>query len=875
MNTRTPSQRHWPGGLRIAAVLIATQSLIPSTLHAATLSWTSPDRYRILLTVDPRGQNRSNSPASATVDFAQALVARGVTGTFDKDTVEVIAYDAAGNPVTFDATRPGYEQCLLPWRIDAAYGINQVTLSFVVPDEAYTQYAVYFDTAQSGLGRPDRYPGIVGDGDRFTEGYKRREINASGYDTFCDFDGDGDLDLFKGGTEPYVYVYENVGGNRMVERGRLTSGGSVLQFPMDGNHRSWNSIELYDWDDDGDQDMFIHSPTGPYAGRVICFENTTVAGGLLTFASPVIVLTQSGRNLGTPIRFADFDGDGKTDVIGSLDGLVVFYKNVGSIGSISGIQLADGVYIKANGVEIEVMSAQVECKDMDSDADLDMFIGTEEGRVYYFENVGTRTQPVFTMGHLAAFYEFMDQRVDVRVFDFDGDGLLDFVPGRYWERTQWGEQPRVYGRLYKNVGTPTAPRFEARDADNGAPYTERFQIADAVRQNGVRAVDWNNDGKTDLIAGDTDGFVWYFQNTTNQLFPVFAAGVKIQADGQPLRVYGEDGWYDSESGTFVWLNRAAGYARVEICDWNNDGRKDLLVADGRAWLWLYLNTGSDANPVLAVGTRVIAHDKPIDGTARGSVLVCDWNNDGKKDVVFGMASNENAYSEYHDWPDRADQPGKWWLHGGFLFYRNTGSDASPVLAAPTWITFTSGTVLTYSRPNLGDFVDWDGDGKRDFIGCEFENSARMYRNTGTNAAPSFSGSDGVHIVQPYTVQMMSGADAIDWNQDGDIDILTGQGHGGSGLRFYERDYINDSANNTFPVVTVGQTEIQPMDADLDDDSDVDQADFGKLQECISGRGVPYDLGCADADLDVDGDVDESDIAVLLDCMAGSDQPPGC
>ena len=201
-------------------------------------------------------------------------------------------------------------------------------------------------------------------------------------------------------------------------------------------------------------------------------------------------------------------------------------------------------------------------------------------------------------------------------------------------------------------------------------------------------MDWNNDGKTDLIAADTDGFVWFFRNTTNQLFPVFAPGVKLQADGQPLRVYGEDGWYDDTSGTFIWLNRAGGYARVDICDWNNDGRKDLLVADGRAWLWLYLNTGTDANPVLDAGTRVMANGKPIDGTSRGSVLVCDWNNDGKKDVIFGMATNENAYSEYHDWPA---QTANWWMDGGFLFYRNTGSDANPVLAAPTWLKSGSGT----------------------------------------------------------------------------------------------------------------------------------------------------------------------------------------
>ena len=54
--------------------------------------------------------------------------------------------------------------------------------------------------------------------------------------------------------------------------------------------------------------------------------------------------------------------------------------------------------------------------------------------------------------------------------------------------------------------------------------------------------------------------------------------------------------------------------------------------------------------------------------------------------------------------------------------------------------------------------------------------------------------------------MISGAHAIDWNGDGDIDILTGQGHGGSGLRFYERDYINDFTGNTFPTTTVGTSD---------------------------------------------------------------------
>ncbi|MBI4580338.1 MAG: VCBS repeat-containing protein, partial [Planctomycetes bacterium] len=136
-------------------------------------------------------------------------------------------------------------------------------------------------------------------------------------------------------------------------------------------------------------------------------------------------------------------------------------------------------------------------------------------------------------------------------------------------------------------------------------------------------------------------------------------------------------------------------------------------------------------------------------------------------------------------------------------------------------------------------------------------------------------------VQPFTVQMMSGADAVDFNGDGDLDIVTGQGHGGSGIRFYERDYINDYVNetvsgtNTWPSVTVGATERKLVRADFDGDNDVDQADFGHLQECFSESGMAYLQGCADADFDGDGDVDLKDFTAFITCMNGPDTASNC
>ena len=790
-------------GAEIGLLMLVLLTL-PTTVHAVP-AWTSPNRCRLLLNVTISGAGGSCSPASCNLDFQQLLDNIGAPGTFDQDTIEVVAYDALGQPVTYDASRSGYERYLLPYRLDSYYGVDFVKLNFVVPQHANTALAVYFDTRESGLGKPQRYSGLVGDGDHFSEEYKRREINANIYDTFCDFDGDGDLDLFKGSREPYVYVCETVGGNKFVDRGRLTSGGSEKRFPYElGSGRSVLSVECCDWDNDGQVDLFIHfavanSDGVNYTGHLVAYRNVTQDnGGVLTFQDYGPVRTVSGKKINSEVTFVDWDNDGDKDILCGVDDVVTYLANTDTDGNLWTFSLADGVFILANGTPIEVQSPRIDCADIDTDGDLDLFVGMQDGKVYWFTNVGTRSAPVFMEGRIIAFYEggYHALSSNAKVADFDGDGLLDFVVGRVWENTHWAEQPRLYGRLYKNVGTPTAPVFEARDAYNGAPYTERFQQCDAMRQSGIRAVDWNNDGKTDLIASDEDGFVWYFRNLTNNLSPLFAAGEKLMAGGEFLQVIGEEERRVRD-----------GYARTDICDWNNDGRKDLLVADGRGYLWLYLNEGTDGVPVLAAGTRLSAYNQAgtqllsIDGTARSSVMVCDWNYDGKKDVVHAITGQGN-YSVQYNWPWQGTDPTD---DSGFLFFENIGSDASPVLKYPKWVTDEHGTIIDYpSRPNLGSYVDWDGDGKKDFIAAEFENSVRFYRNIGSaSGEPVFDNADGVFIVKPFTVQMISGADAKDWNGDGDLDILTGEGHGASGLRFYERDYIDDFVNDSYPTVTTG------------------------------------------------------------------------
>ena len=73
----------------------------------------------------------------------------------------------------------------------------------------------------------------------------------------------------------------------------------------------------------------------------------------------------------------------------------------------------------------------------------------------------------------------------------------------------------------------------------------------------------------------------------------FQEGVKLQAAGEAI-------------------NGKVGHFVPNVTDWNNDGKKDLVVGEfSQGAITLYLNTGTDAAPVLDKGTILQAGDKPI------------------------------------------------------------------------------------------------------------------------------------------------------------------------------------------------------------------------------------------------------------------------
>ena len=118
-------------------------------------------------------------------------------------------------------------------------------------------------------------------------------------------------------------------------------------------------------------------------------------------------------------------------------------------------ELADGPFgnVKIDGHSDPDM--QPSFVDIDADGDFDIFIGSDDPGITYFENTGTESVPVFTerksdKNPLSA----IDQRYNaLLVFeDIDADGDLDLLIGdNYYDVKYW-----------ENSGTPTSPVFERR-----------------------------------------------------------------------------------------------------------------------------------------------------------------------------------------------------------------------------------------------------------------------------------------------------------------------------------------------------------------------------------------------------------------------------
>lgn len=187
-----------------------------------------------------------------------------------------------------------------------------------------------------------------------------------------------------------------------------------------------------------------------------------------------------------------------------------------------------------------------------------------------------------------------------------------------------------------------------------------------------------------------------------------------------------------------------------MCDWNADGLRDILIGDRNGYTMIFRETGTGL--VLQDTLRNNA-GAIIQVNFNSNPDVVDWNGDGRKDLIIGEESPLSPNT------------------GTIRLYLNIGTNAAPVFNTYSMIT-CGGTEIYHYRTNPRVF-DLDRDGKKDLLVGEDNGRIYFYRNTGTNNSPVFSTKDSLFLNTGAVLDMYYGSRfcVVDWKGDGDYDIL--------------------------------------------------------------------------------------------------------
>lgn len=277
-------------------------------------------------------------------------------------------------------------------------------------------------------------------------------------------------------------------------------------------------------------------------------------------------------------------------------------------------------------------------------------------------------------------------------------------------------------------------------------------------------VDWNGDGALDVLAGNSEGFILFFENIGTSDHPRFLPGTRVQAGGREIHV--QAGY----AGSLQGLQESRwGYLSPNVVDWNGDGVFDIVTGDITGNFLIYLNRGTTKEPrldpahplycdgldlhgmwrvrpgvariggrmalalvdgddhfhlywrlddhnvedggklLLDDGSPIGASGGPGGQSGRCKLDFFDWDRDGKPDLIIGTARVNSIPDRTTGLPMPAI--GKKTL-GTPLLMRNVGTATAPVFARPVPFRTASGTVIqpggAHETGAVGTMLGGDG-----------------------------------------------------------------------------------------------------------------------------------------------------------------------
>jgi hypothetical protein len=536
----------------------------------------------------------------------------------------------------------------------------------------------------------------------------------------CDADADGDYDLIVSCPDkPYngVWLFENTTGDTAQNK-----------FPVFAPPRRLSKTVHYVLPSFVGGKLRVLSPGQEYPAFVRSgLEHKQPLPAPKTIHEPTGDKSGSRNKIRhNEWRYADYDGDGRTDLVvgiedwshygwddawnaegewtnGPLHGYVYWLRNTGSDAE---PKYESPSLVMAGDAPVDTFGCPTpNFNDFDGDGDLDLLCGEFLDGFTYFENTGTRTVPRYAKGKQLQADDGARLAMDLEMivpiaFDWDRDGDFDLVVG--------DEDGRV--ALIENTG---------RQDKGGVPLflqPRYFQQQAGLLKCGALAtpvgVDWDSDGDTDIVSGNTAGYIEWFENLSGKgvARPKWAAPVRLAAGDKTFRVMAGPNGSIQGPCEAKW-----GYTTLSVADWDADGLLDVVYNSiwGRVeWL---RNIGTRTRPQLAAAEPVtVAWEgtppkpawtwwQPEPGMLatqwRTTPVVYDFTGDGLADLA--MLDPEGYLS----------------------LYERTKHDGKLVLLPPrrAFVDEQNQPLRLNERQAGGSgrrklcVVDWTGDGKFDFL----------------------------------------------------------------------------------------------------------------------------------------------------------------
>ena len=320
--------------------------------------------------------------------------------------------------------------------------------------------------------------------------------------------------------------------------------------------------------------------------------------------------------------------------------------------------------------------------------------------------------------------------------------------------------------------------------------------------------DWNNDNLNDLIIGGKNGKVRVYLNGGTESNPSFSDYFYAQSNGADLVRTGDD-----SMGCFP-----------RVVYWDADIRKDMLIGRADGKVEIFLNIGTDNDPVFDAGNFVMVGypEENLDVGEYATPTFLDWNNDNRIDLIVGA------------------------LDGRIHIYTNCGSgDAFP----PQFDTSTplgliaqenGSDLVVPSHRSSPVIIDLDGDSKKDLLAGNANGQLLFYKKVETDSLPKFSDyslidSNNVPIDLPGLLHDLPSSRPFFcyWNEDTHPDVLIGASDGKVHLYQGKKDM-----------------------GDIDGDGDIDFEDFALFAPLWQQKNCGK---CGNADFTGDGNVGPNDL----------------